>query len=139
MVKDGFSHSDEGPAVAGHLDRNSNDPLLGSPVGSLAQELAQLLAALIDHNQANKGGAPTNAELTSLANLVSAAGAVRRTIRLRPRRGFRRSLTRSLPPRRHSKPVMTMNRCRCRPPGVSPRREIMIAGSTSKCAPPFWA
>ena len=80
MVKDGFSDSDEGPAVAGHLDRNSNDPLLGSPVGSLTQELAQLLAALIAHNQANKGGAPTNAELTSLANLVSAAGAVRRTI-----------------------------------------------------------
>ena len=79
MVKDGFSDSDQRPAVADHLDRNSNDPLLGSPVGSLTQELAQLLAALIAQNQANKGGAPTNAELTSLANLVSAAAA-RRTI-----------------------------------------------------------
>ena len=34
---------------------------------------------MIAQNQANKGGAPTNAELTSLANLVSAAAA-RRTI-----------------------------------------------------------
>jgi hypothetical protein len=72
VIKDGFSDSDERPAVADHLDRNSN----GSPVSSLTQELAQLLAALIAHN---KGGAPTNAELTSLANLVSAAAA-RRTI-----------------------------------------------------------
>ena len=79
MVKDGFSDSDQRPAVADHLDRNSNDPLLGSPVDSLTQELAQLLAALIAQNQANKGGAPTNAELTSLVNLVSAAAA-RRTI-----------------------------------------------------------
>ena len=79
MVKDGFSDSDQRPAMADHLDRNSNDPLLGSPVGSLTQELAQLLAALIAQNQANRGGAPTNAELTSLADLVSAAAA-RRTI-----------------------------------------------------------
>ena len=79
MVKDGFSDSDERAAAADHLDRNSNDQLLGSPVGSLTQELAQLLAALIARNQVNKGGAPTNAELTSLANLVSAAAA-RRTI-----------------------------------------------------------
>ena len=77
MVKDGFSDSDEGPAVAGQVDRNSNDPLQGSPVGSLTQELTQLLAALIAHNHANKGGAPTSAELTSLANLVSAAVARR--------------------------------------------------------------
>ena len=76
---DGFSDSDQRPEVSDHLDRNSNDPLLGSPVGSLTQELAQLLAALIAQNQANKGGAPTNAELTSLADLVSAAAA-RRTI-----------------------------------------------------------
>ena len=79
MVKYGFSDNDERPAVADHLGRNSNDPLLGSPVGSLTQELTQLLAASIAQNQANKGGAPTNAELTSLANLVSAAAA-RRTI-----------------------------------------------------------
>jgi hypothetical protein len=79
VVKDGFSDSDERAAVADHLDRNSNDQLLGSPVGNLTQELGQLLAALIAQNQANKGGAQTNAELTSLANLVSAAAA-RRTI-----------------------------------------------------------
>jgi hypothetical protein len=73
VVNDGFSDSVQRPAVADHLDRNSNDPLLGSPVDSLTQELAQLLAALIAQTQANKGGAPTNAELTSLVNLVSAA------------------------------------------------------------------
>ena len=67
MVNDGFSDSDQRPAVADHLDRNSNDPLLGSPVDSLTQELAQLLAALIAQSQANKGGALTNAEVTSLA------------------------------------------------------------------------
>jgi hypothetical protein len=80
VVKDGFSDSDErAAAVADHLDRNSNDQLLSSPVGNLTQELGQLLAALIAQNRANKGGAQTNAELTSLANLVSAAAA-RRTI-----------------------------------------------------------
>jgi hypothetical protein len=77
VVKDGFSDSDQRPAVADHLDRSSNDPLLGSPVGDLTQELAQLLAALIARSQANKGDAPTNAELTSLVNLVSAAAARR--------------------------------------------------------------
>ena len=80
-----------GAAVADHLDRNSNDQLLGSPVGNLTQELAQLLAALIAQNQANKGGAQTNAELTSLANLVSAAAA-RRTIAPASKEGFRRLL-----------------------------------------------
>jgi hypothetical protein len=79
VVNDGFSDSDQRPAVAGHLERNFNDPLVGSPVGSLTHELAQLLAALIAQSQTSKGGAPTNAELTSLANLVSAAAA-RRTI-----------------------------------------------------------
>jgi hypothetical protein len=79
VVNDGFSDSDQRPAVAGHLERNFNDPLVGSPVGSLTHELAQLLAALIAQSQTNKGSAPTNAELTGLANLVSAAAA-RRTI-----------------------------------------------------------
>jgi hypothetical protein len=79
MVKDGFSHIDQRLAVAGPLGRRSNDPLLGSAVGSLTQELAQLLADMITQNEANKGGAPTNEELTSLADLVSAAAA-RRTI-----------------------------------------------------------
>ena len=79
MANDGFSDSAQRPAVSDHLDRKSNDPFLGSPVDSLTQELAQLLATLIAQNQANKGGAQTNAELTGLANLVSAAAA-RRTI-----------------------------------------------------------
>jgi hypothetical protein len=79
VANDGFSDSDQRPAVAGHLERNFNDSIVGSPVGSLTHELAQLLAALIAQSQTNKGGAPTNAELTSLANLVSAAAA-RRTI-----------------------------------------------------------
>ena len=87
MVNNGFSDSDQRREVSDHLDRNSNDPLLGSPVGSLTQELAQLLAALIAQNQANKGGAPTNAELTSLADLVSAAAA-RRTIPPAPKDGL---------------------------------------------------
>ena len=87
MVNDGFSDSDQRPAVADHLDRNSNDPLLGSPVDSLTQELAQLLAALIAQSQANKGGALTNAEVTSLANLVSAAAA-RRTIQPASKEGL---------------------------------------------------
>ena len=77
MVNDGFSHSVQRPAVADHLDRNSNDPLLGSPVDSLTQELAQLLAALIAQSQVSKGYTPANAEVTSLANLVSAAAAWR--------------------------------------------------------------
>ena len=81
MVKDAFSDSGHRPALAGGLDRESDDELLRSPVGNLTQELAQLLAASIVQNQGSKdrGGAPTNAELTSLADLVSAAAA-RRTI-----------------------------------------------------------
>jgi hypothetical protein len=79
VVKDGFSDSDQRLAVADHLGRKSNDPLLGSAVGGLTQELAQLLAALITQNQVNKRGAPTNDKLTRLANLVSSAAA-RRTI-----------------------------------------------------------
>src|SRR5262249_22054214 len=47
------------------------DPL-GS--GNLTQELAQLLAATIAHNQAQRGGgSPTGADLVSLASLMSAA------------------------------------------------------------------
>jgi hypothetical protein len=51
----------------------------GSP-SSLTQELAQLLAASIAQNQANRlvpSAIPTNAELTSLAQLVSAASGQR--------------------------------------------------------------
>ena len=82
MINDGFSDSVQRPSVG-----SSNDPLLGSPVDSLTQELAQLLAALIAQSQANKGGALTNAEVTSLANLVSAAAA-RRTIQPASKEGL---------------------------------------------------
>jgi hypothetical protein len=77
VVNDGFSDSDQRPEVSDHLDRNSNDPLLGSPVDSLTQELAHLLAAFVAQNQANKGGAPTNAALMNIVSLVSAAAARR--------------------------------------------------------------
>jgi hypothetical protein len=75
VVNNGLSDSDQRPEVADHLGRSSNDPLLGSPVDSLTQELAQLLAALITQKQASSGVA----ELTSLADLLSSATA-RRTI-----------------------------------------------------------
>ena len=79
MVKDAFSDNDHRPPLADGPGRGSDDQLLRSPAGNLTQELAQLLAASIAQNQASKdrGGAPTNAELTSLANLVSAAAAQR--------------------------------------------------------------
>ena len=79
MVKDAFSDSDHRPALADGLGRESDDELLRSPVGNLTQELAQLLAAVIAQNQASKDRAvaPTNAALTSLADLVSAAAAQR--------------------------------------------------------------
>src|SRR5262245_39667273 len=44
--------------------------------GNLTQELAQLLAATIAHNQAQRGatgGVPTGADLASLASLMTAA------------------------------------------------------------------
>ena len=79
MVRDAFSDSDHRPALADGPGRESDDELLRSPVGNLTQELAQLLAASIAQNQASKdrGGAPTNAEVASLADLVSAAAAQR--------------------------------------------------------------
>jgi hypothetical protein len=79
VVKDAFSDSDHRPALADGLGRQSDDQLLRSPVGNLTQELAQLLAASIAQNQASRdhAGAPTNAELTNLADLVSAAAAQR--------------------------------------------------------------
>jgi hypothetical protein len=68
MENDGFSgkgHSAEYPAK-----------LPQAAPSNLTQELAQLLAASIAQNQANRvlaSGVPTNSELTSLAHLVSAA------------------------------------------------------------------
>jgi hypothetical protein len=80
VVKDAFSDNDHRPpSPTDGLSREADDEILRSPAGNLTQELAQLLAASIAQNQANKGrsGTPTNAELTSLANLVSAAAAQR--------------------------------------------------------------
>ena len=79
MVEDAFSDSDHRPALADGLGRESDDQLVRSPVGNLTQELTQLLAASIAQTQAGKerAGAPTNAELTSLADLVSVAAAQR--------------------------------------------------------------
>ena len=71
MVKDEFSDNNDLPP--------STDGLLRSSVGNLTQELAQLLAASIAQNQANKdrSGTPTNAELINLANRALAAAAQR--------------------------------------------------------------
>ena len=79
MVEEAFSDSDHKPAPADGLGREPDNELQRSPAGSLTQELAQMLAASIVQNQASKdpAGAPTNAELTSLADLVSAAAPLR--------------------------------------------------------------
>jgi len=79
VVKDASSDSDHRPALVDTLGRESDDERERSPVGSLTQELTQLLAASIAQNQASsdRGGASTNAELTSVANLVSAAAGQR--------------------------------------------------------------
>ena len=81
MVEEAFSDSDHKPAPADGLGREPDNELQRSPAGSLTQELAQMLAASIVQNQASKdpAGAPTNAELTSLADLVSTAAAQRTT------------------------------------------------------------
>lgn len=74
MVNDASSENGSGlpPAVDGSIPQMQSDA--GQPPVANLSELAQLLAASIAQNQANKGrGLPTNAELTSLANLVSAA------------------------------------------------------------------
>jgi hypothetical protein len=83
VVKDAYSDNDRRPPPptddSGH-EADGHFPQ--SAAGNLTQELAQLLAASIAQNQASRarGGVPTNAELTSLANLVSAAAAHQRTL-----------------------------------------------------------
>jgi len=79
MAKD--ASSGMGRRLAPTAGESGSDPKLprGSP-SNLTQELAQLLAASIAQNQANRvipSGIPTNAELTSLAQLVSAASGQR--------------------------------------------------------------
>jgi hypothetical protein len=79
VVKDAFSDDDHRSLPTDDSGREADGQILQSSAGNLTQELAQLLAASIAQNQASRarGGAPTNAELTSLANLVSAAAAQR--------------------------------------------------------------
>ena len=75
MVKDAFSENGSGlPPAADGLIPQTQSESAQAPAANLT-ELAQLLAASIAQSQAGKGrtGIPTNADLTSLANLVSAA------------------------------------------------------------------
>jgi len=76
MVRDTSSRNEhEGSAADGGTSDRA-----GHTTSNLTQELAQLLALSIAQNQAARGhagGAPTGAELTSLANLVSAAAGQR--------------------------------------------------------------
>jgi hypothetical protein len=81
MAKD--ASSGMGRSLAPTAGNSVADPASKVPRGStsnLTQELAQLLAASIAQNQANRvipSGMLTNAELTSLAQLVSAASGQR--------------------------------------------------------------
>ena len=132
------------PSPTDGLSREADDQILRSPAGNLTQELAQLLAASIAQNQANKGrgGTPTNAELTSLANLVSAAAA-QRTLAPVFKDGLSalsygqpqaRACAHS-PPRRISSSATTTSRCRSPPRGASPLRKTTTAGFASRWAP----
>jgi hypothetical protein len=76
-VRDASSDNDHRPPPGNGSSRAHGEP--PQPAANLA-ELAQLLAASIAQNQANRGqagGVPTNADLTSLAKLVSAAAGQR--------------------------------------------------------------
>lgn len=80
MVKDASSENDHRPPPpTDSASPQTHGQARHAPASDLTHELAQLLAASIAQNQANRphGGVPTNAELTSLANLVSAAQAQR--------------------------------------------------------------
>jgi hypothetical protein len=76
VVRDASSGSEHEFPTDGGQDSDGQAPQL--PASHLTQELAQLLAASIARQQASRNsGAPTNAGLTSLANLVSAASSQR--------------------------------------------------------------
>jgi hypothetical protein len=76
VVRDASSGSGHELPTDGSPDSDSQAPQL--PPSHLTQELAQLLAASIARQQAGRGAsAPTNAGLTSLASLVSAASGQR--------------------------------------------------------------
>jgi hypothetical protein len=75
-VRDGSAGNDPKFAIDTGSDADAQMPQL--PPSSLTHELAQLLAAAIAQNQAGRGQIPaTNADLTSLANLMSAAASQR--------------------------------------------------------------
>jgi hypothetical protein len=78
VVKDATSQSGDKPATPTNESGPQQAPeptQHAAPPGNLTHELAQLLAASIASNQASRpgGSTPTNSELTSLANLVSAS------------------------------------------------------------------
>jgi len=76
VEKDASSGSSYALATGGGLDAADRGPQLSA--SDLTHELAQLLAASIARQQADKAlGVPTNAGLTSLASLVSAVSAQR--------------------------------------------------------------
>src|ERR1700730_9489786 len=76
MVKDASSGNGRRLPLVGDAGANYASKLPQGSPSNLTQELAQLLAASIAQNHANRiisSGMPSNAELTSLAHLVSAA------------------------------------------------------------------
>jgi hypothetical protein len=76
MENDAFSGKGHRLSSAGEVGGEYHAKLPQAAPSNLTQELAQLLAASIAQNQANRvlaTGLPTNSELTSLAHLVSAA------------------------------------------------------------------
>ena len=106
MAKD--ASSGMGRSLAPTAGNSVADPASKVPRGSsnLTQELAQLLAASIAQNQTNRvipSGMPTNAELTSLAQLVSAASG-QRTLTPVFKDGLS-ALSYTKPQARHSDPV----------------------------------
>lgn len=86
MVRDGSStdgykpHSEPDLGAPHPTPSHLRAPETPLGTGNLTQELAQLLAATIAHNQAQRGtggGVPTGADLASLASLMQAATAQR--------------------------------------------------------------
>jgi hypothetical protein len=80
MEKDAFSGTGRRLPSAGEGEADYASRVPQAAPSNLTQELAQLLAASIAQNQANRGlpaGMPTSLELTNLAHLVSAASAQR--------------------------------------------------------------
>ena len=76
MARDASAGNDPRLAIDGGPDAGSRTPEL--PSSNLTRELAQLLAATMAENQASRGhAATTNSDVSSLANLMSAAASQR--------------------------------------------------------------